>query len=179
MKNISKLMKSIIRLTIILLVLCVFGNSLKAQNNTGINADTALLNPSVDIEEMLPPLDSLYVIALKNNPLQKLEQAQANAAYWNIKYVKVLWTQGLGVFSTIISGTYHFLGQIVANNGGTEFISAYQGYRAGVNISLTVFDFIGRKPRVKQAEELWEVTKHKKEAEHLPQNKLLLISIQT
>ena len=168
MKNIHKLMKSIIRLTIILLVLSVFGKELKAQNNTRTNADTALLNPSVDIEDMLPPLDSLFVIALNNNPLQRLEQSQANAAYWNIKYVKVLWTQGLGVFFNYNFGNLPFFsGQIVANNGGTEFVSQYQGYRAGINISLTVFDFIGRRPRIKQAEELWEVTKHKKDVEAL------------
>lgn len=65
MKNTSKLMKSIIRLTITLLVLSVFGKELNAQNNTKVNADTALLNPSIDIEDLLPPLDSLYVIALK------------------------------------------------------------------------------------------------------------------
>ena len=124
MKNTNKLMKSIIRLTITLLVLSVYGKELNAQNNTKVNADTILLNPSIDIEDMLPPLDSLYVIALKNNPLQKLEQSQANAAYWNIKYVKVLWTQGLGVFFNYNFGSLPFFsGQIVANNGGTEFIS--------------------------------------------------------
>lgn len=160
-------MKTIVKLIIIVFVLSVFNVTVKAQNARS-NADSALLNPNVDIEEMLPPLDSLFVIALKNNPLQKLEQSQANAAYWNIEYVKVLWTQGLGVFFNYNFGNLPFFsGQIVANNGGTEFISQYQGYRAGINISLTVFDFIGRRPRVRQAEELWEVTKHKRDVEAL------------
>ncbi len=155
-------MKSIIKIITVLFVLSVFSINAKAQK------DTTLLNPAKDIEEMLPPLDSLFIIALNNNPLQRLEQSQANAAYWNSRYVRTLWTQGLGVFFNYNFGNLPFFsGLIVNDNGGTNFITRNEGYRAGINISLTVFDFLGRRPRIKQALELWEVTKHKKDVEAL------------
>jgi outer membrane protein TolC len=123
----------------------------------------SIIDPKMNIEEYLPPLDSLFIIGLKNNPLQRLEQAQANSYYWNMQYVKRIWTQGLGVFYNYSWGDLPFFSGPLNNVGQQTTI--FQGYRVGIDLRLNLFDYLGYKGRVGQAREAWEVAKHKKDVE--------------
>lgn len=123
----------------------------------------SIIDPKMNIEEYLPPLDSLYIIGLRNNPQQRLEQAQANSYYWNMHYVKRIWTQGIGVFYNYSFGNLPFFSGPL-NNQLTN-VTLLEGYRVGVDIRLSLFDYLGYKGRVGQAREAWEVAKHKKEVE--------------
>lgn len=128
------------------------------------NANDSIIDPKMNIEEYLPPLDSLFIIGLRNNPLQRLEQSQANAYYWNMHYVKRLWTQGLGVFYNYSWGNLPFFSGSLPNSGGQNQ-TLYEGYRFGIDLRLNAFDYLGYKGRVGQAREAWEVAKHKKDVE--------------
>ncbi|MFA9214500.1 MAG: TolC family protein [Candidatus Methylacidiphilales bacterium] len=123
----------------------------------------SIIDPKMNIEEYLPPLDSLYIIGLRNNPLQRLEQAQANSYYWNMHYVKRIWTQGIGVFYNYSFGNLPFFSGPLTNQG--QNVTLLEGYRVGVDIRLNLFDYLGYKGRVGQAREAWEVAKHKKDVE--------------
>lgn len=129
--------------------------------------DTTYLDPTIDIEELLPPLDSLMVVGLRNNPLQRLEQSQANSYYWTMQYTKKLWTQGLGVFFNYSTGNLPFFAFNTGAGVSTSTNVLYDGYRAGIDLRLSVFDLIGYRGRVNSARELWEVAKHKKDVEAL------------
>ncbi len=65
MKNLFKLLG--------LFLFMVLQQNVFAQKNTNDN----IIDPKMDIEVYLPPLDSLYEIGLRNCPLVKLEMAQA------------------------------------------------------------------------------------------------------
>jgi len=136
-------------------------------NVKGQNPADSIIDPKLNIEEYLPPLDSLYLIGLRNNPLQRLEQAQANSFYWNMHYVKRLWTQGLGVFFNYTLSDIPLFAIPVSNPGGnvTQYNTQVAGFRAGIDIRLTAFDYLGYKGRVGQAREAWMVAKHKKDVE--------------
>ncbi len=65
-------MKNLFKLLGLFLFLALQQN-VYAQKNTNDN----IIDPKMDIEEFLPPLDSLFEIGLRNYPLVKLEIAQA------------------------------------------------------------------------------------------------------
>ncbi len=128
------------------------------------NTNDSIIDPKMDIEEYLPPLDSLYEIGLKNFPLVKLEMAQAESYKWNVHYVKRLWTQGLGVFYNYSWGNLPFFSGPLSGSTGQN-ITLLEGYRVGFDIRLNLYDYLGYKGRVGQAVEAYNVAKIKKEVE--------------
>lgn len=127
------------------------------------NATDSIIDPKMDIEEYLPPLDSLFEIGLRNFPLVRLEKAQAESYRWNLHYVKRLWTQGLGVFYNYSWGNLPFFSGPL--NGVGQQVTLFEGYRVGIDLRLNLFDYLGYKGRVGQAREAWNVAKIKKEVE--------------
>lgn len=149
---------------IIFYLLCILGinSQLKAQS------DSAILNPNMDIEAMLPPLDSLQDIAVANNPWQGVEESNKIAAEWNLHYVRKLWTQGFRVFYKYTFGNLPlFAIPQQAAPGVYNYDIKYQGYQAGVELSLTVFDFLAQKGKTNQAKALIEAARYKKQVEAL------------
>ena len=65
-------MKNLFKLLGLFLFLALQQNAFGQKNN-----NDNIIDPKMDIEEYLPPLDSLYEIGLRNFPLIKLEIAQA------------------------------------------------------------------------------------------------------
>lgn len=128
------------------------------------NTNDSIIDPKLDIEEYLPPLDSLFEIGLRNYPLVKLEIAQAESYRWNVHYVKRLWTQGLGVFYNYSWGNLPFFSGPLNGNFGQQ-VTLLEGYRMGVDLRLNLFDYLGYKGRVGQAREAWNVAKIKKDVE--------------
>ncbi len=154
-------MKSLYKLIVALLLFAT-------QLNVSAQATRdSVIDPMIDIEEILPPLDSLIEIGLRNNPLQRLEAAQADAYRWNIHYVKKIWTQGIGVFFNYSQGDLpYFVGQL-QSGPAAPFTTIYDGYRTGIDIRLSAFDYLGYKGRVNQAKAQLMVAKHKKDVEAL------------
>lgn len=155
-------MKSVYKIGLIFICLLWLTKPVLAQR------DTSFLTPTIDIETMLPPLDSLQDIAVLNNPWQGVEESNKIAAEWNLHYVRKLWTQGFRVFYKYTFGNLPlFAIPQQAAPGVYNYDIKYQGYQAGVELSLTVFDFLAQKGKTNQAKALIEAARYKKGVEAL------------
>lgn len=149
--------KSMQKITLLVIMILLFVNTTKAQ------IDSMFLNPKLDIETLLPSLDSLFIIGIKNNPTLKMELAFARAYDWNEKYIRWVWAQNLSVFYNYSFGSIPFL----VGFEGTGLTTITQGYRAGVNLSLSVFDVMGHKGRVNEIKEKAVGQRYKRDAEEM------------
>lgn len=154
--SIQKMLQNIL---LMLSVVFVINSSIKAQQ-TGM--DSMFMNPKVDIESLLPPLDSLLEIAVKNSPKLKMELAYAKAYDWNEKYIRWSWAQNLSIFYNYSFGNIPLIAGVV-NTGALTTIT--DGYRAGVNVSLSVFDVMGQKSKVNEVKEKAKGQRLKRDAE--------------
>lgn len=125
--------------------------------------DSMFLDPRADIEMLLPPLDSLFQIGIRNNPRMKMEMAFARAYDWNVKYVRWLWAQNLSVFYNYSFGNLPFFAGNLG--GGNAITTINEGYRAGINLSLSVFDVMGHRGRVNEVKEKAIGQRYKHDAE--------------
>lgn len=153
--------KSQVKVWLFLPLFLVFVNSVKAQ---APKKDSLLfLDPTLDIEVLLPPLDSLYIIGVKNNPRMKMEMAFARSYDWNVKHIRWLWAQNVSVFYNYSFGNLPFFAGAIGAGGG--IVTLNEGYRAGINISLSVYDVLGHRGRVNEVKEKAIGQRHKHDAE--------------
>jgi outer membrane protein TolC len=153
-------MKNIQQFLLILIGIVAFSKTTRAQ------ADSILLDPKFDIEVMLPTLDSLYEIAKLNNPTLKQEAAATRSAQWAARYTRWIWAQNLSVFYNYSLGSLPFFAYADPSQPqGQELIQVREGYRAGVNLQLSVFDVMGQRGKVNEMKEKAIFQKHKRDAE--------------
>jgi outer membrane protein TolC len=147
---------------IVLLLVFFFGLNSASKGQV----DSLFLDPKVDIELLLPSLDSLYEIAKLVNPTLKQENAAMRSSLWAERYNRWLWAQNIYVFYNYNFGSLPFFAYTdITNPQGLTQVS--QGYRAGVNIQLSIFDVMGHKGRVNEQREKALVSKYKHDAESL------------
>ncbi len=154
-------MKKFLLITLSTLSIFCFQKSVFAQ------AESEYFNPDLDIDEMLPPLDSLMILGLKSNPNQKYEQEQTNSNYWTMQYTKIMWTQGLRLFFNYTTGDQNidFRNSGIGPGVGVNQLQITNGWRAGFDVQLSMFDLFGSSMRNKSAKAQWESAKHKKNVE--------------
>lgn len=109
--------------------------------------------PNVSQEALfqLPPLEEVLNTAQKHSPQLRMQEAlvQKNTQY--IQAQRNQWLDGIGVDLQLGAGNQALLVQQV--NGKVDaFSNINNGYRAAVNIRVSVFDIIGRKSWTKMAE---------------------------
>jgi hypothetical protein len=126
--------------------------------------DPVFLDPKVDIEVLLPRFDSLYQIAMINNATQKQEHAAMLSAMWNERYTRWLWAGNLSVFYNYSFGNLPFFAY-ADQSQPTGLTQIKEGYRAGFNVQISVFDVMGHRGRVNEAKEKIRLAKFKQEAE--------------
>jgi outer membrane protein TolC len=156
-------MKKYITLIILLVGIICLSVPVKAQ--AGDPTEELLLDPKVDIEVLLPSLDSLYEIAKSVNPTLKQEAAAMRANQWNERYTRWIWAQNVSVFYNYSFGSLPFFAYTDPLAPQTGLIQVREGYRAGVNIQLSVFDVLGHRGRVNEAKEKILLQKYKRDAE--------------
>lgn len=125
--------------------------------------DSLFLDPKLDIERLLPTFDSLCEIAIKVNPTLKQEAAAMRSNQWNERYTRWIWAQNLSVFYNYSFGSLPFFAYTQV--GTQDFVQVKQGYRAGVNLQLSVFDVLGQRGRVNEIKEKVILQKYKRDAE--------------
>jgi len=131
-------------------------------------ADSILLDPRIDIEVLLPNLDSLYEIAKSVNPTMKQELAAMRANQWSVRYTRWIWAQNLSVFYNYSFGSLPLFAYADPTKPAAQSLTQVkEGYRAGVNLSLSVFDVLGQRGRVNEQREKVLFQKHKRDAEAL------------
>lgn len=134
----------------------ICAKSLNAQN-----IDSLFLNPKIDIEALLPSLDSLYIIGMENNPEMKMEMAFARAYDWNVKWIRWYWAQNVSAFYNYSFGNIPIFAGLLTLGSITTIT---EGYRAGVNIQISVFDVMGHRGRVNEVKEKAKGQRYKREA---------------
>jgi outer membrane protein TolC len=157
------MLRLVIKLKKIVLLLVIFFGFISASKG---QVDSLFLDPKIDIEVLLPSLDSLYEIAKSVNPTLKQENAAMRSSLWAERYNRWLWAQNIYVFYNYNFGSLPFFAYTdITNPQG--LIQVTQGYRAGVNIQLSIFDVMGHRGRVNEQREKALVNKYKHDAEAL------------
>ncbi|MBC7381719.1 MAG: TolC family protein [Bacteroidia bacterium] len=154
-------MKNFKQLVVIFIGLLALIKPAQAQGCQGL--DSLLLDPRFDIEVLLPRLDSLNMIALSVNHTVKQEEAAMRSNQWSERYTRWIWAQNLSVFYNYSFGSLPFFA--FTDFSTNSLIQVKQGYRAGVNLQLSVFDVMGQRGRVNEIKEKVIFQKHKRDAE--------------
>ncbi len=128
--------------------------------------DSILLDPKVNIEMLLPTLDSMFEIAKTVNPILKQELAAQRANQWNVAYTRWIWAQNISMFYNYSLGSLPFFAYTDPTQPlNTGLVQVKQGFRAGVTVSLSVFDIMGQQGRINEAKEKVILQKYKRDAE--------------
>ncbi|MCG9881380.1 MAG: TolC family protein [Bacteroidia bacterium] len=153
-------MKNVQQILLILIGIFAFSREGKAQ------ADSIFLDPKIEIEVILPSLDSLYEIAKLNNPTLKQEAAAMRSAQWAERYMRWIWAQNMSVFYNYSFGSLPFFAYADPTKPQDQaLIQVREGYRAGINLQLSIFDVMGHRGRVNEQKEKAILQKYKRDAE--------------
>jgi outer membrane protein TolC len=108
---------------------------------------------SRDLQEQLPPIDTLMKIAHEQSPGVLKYSAQSRAEKEKIALAKKTWGNHIQLFTN-----YSFGNQGLVINGTTasDVNTSTNGYRAGVNLSVPINEILTRKNRIKLAEAEYE-----------------------
>lgn len=155
-------MKNFQRLILILIGVLAFCRPLSAQT------DSILLDPRIDIEVLLPRFDSLFEIAKSVNPTLKQEAAAMRSAQWAERYMRWIWAQNMSVFYNYTFGSYPlFAYSDPLLPQPSALIQIKEGFKAGVNLQLSLFDVMGHRGRVNEQKEKAILQKYKRDAESM------------
>ncbi len=119
-----------------------------AQVKLAAARDSLFLDEEADLQQQLIPLDSIITIALQNSPAIKFQQDVVDADRYQVKFMQQQWTNDISGFFNYSLGNQNLLtaGNTVPGSVTSSNIS--NGYRTGVQITLPLYEFIGRKARV-------------------------------
>jgi outer membrane protein TolC len=103
---------------------------------------------SRDIEEQLPPLDTLMLIAHERSPMVLKFAATSRAEQEKISLQKKTWTNHIQIFGNYSTGNQ---GAIITGTTVSDINSYATGWRAGVNLSVPIYEFVSRSSRIRLA----------------------------
>jgi outer membrane protein TolC len=114
-------------------------------------AGQAQKNPAIaELTIALPPLDEVITLAQKHSPQVRMQEALIRKNEQAIDVQRVQWLDGIGVDLQLGTGNQALMVQ--QSTGQVDaFSNINNGYRAAVNVRVSVFDIVGRKNWVKMA----------------------------
>ena len=101
-----------------------------------------------DIEDMIPPLQTIIDTAISRNPFVKLRDIQVDMNSYKLKAFKRDWTRNLGVQTDILYGTFNNVSANSSQGQNTSLLSTRSiqlNYGAGGFIRLPLYDLINRR----------------------------------
>ena len=119
-----------------------------AQVREAKNVDSVQLDESKDLQAQLIPLDSIIDIALKNSPAVKFQQDLVDAGKYQVRFIQEIWTNDIAPFFNYTASNQNLISADSQSPGGLSTSNLTNGYRAGVQITVPLYEFIGRKARV-------------------------------
>lgn len=131
-----------------LAIMCFFANTL------AVNAQKADSLPKVpfdfnrDLQEQLPPLDSLMILARKNSPMLRKYLSFTLAQKEKIQLAKKSWSSNLQLQGNYSMGNQSLL---LSGTAASDLNQLSNGYRVGVNIGLPLYEVLTRGNRIKLA----------------------------
>ncbi len=112
------------------------------------NVDSVQLDESKDLQQQLIPLDSIIDIALKNSPSVKFQQDVVDASKYQIEYIKREWTNDVAAYANFANGNQLLVSQDNQTPTSVTSSSLSNSYRAGVQLTVPLYNFTGHKSRV-------------------------------
>jgi outer membrane protein TolC len=114
-----------------------------------------------EIGIVLPPLEEVMAMAQRHSPQIRMQDALVHKNKNYIDVQRKQWLDGIGVDLQLGTGNQALLVQ-QATGRVDAFSNINNGYRAAVNIRISIFDVVGRKSWVKMAEYERQVSIEKK-----------------
>lgn len=119
-----------------------------AQVKLAAARDSLFLDEEADLQQQLIPLDSIITIALQNSPAIKFQQDVVEAGHYQVRYMQQQWTNDIAGFFNYATGNQNLLTVGGGTPGGVASSNLSNGYRTGVQITLPLYELVGRKSRV-------------------------------
>lgn len=110
------------------------------------------------IAEQLPSLDSLINMAIAHHPTVKLNQELVGVAADRVKLEKNSWTEMVRGYYDYSTGNQSL---VVTGLQSNDINNLTNGYRAGVNISLPLYQLTTRKTRIRMQQQELAATEYK------------------
>ncbi len=119
-------------------------------NNQGIQSYAGIIfDFNRDLQEQLPPLDSLFAIARAYSPMLDKYQSFSIAQKEKIALARKSWSTHIQLQGNYALGNQSLL---LSGSAVSDLNQLSNGYRVGVNLGLPVFEFYTRHNRIKLAE---------------------------
>lgn len=124
--------------------------------------DNIGLDVSQDLSGQLLPFDDIYDLAIAHSPLIKLEIETAASLDATYRVAKLQILQNANGFVNYSMGNQ----AIFSSNSYTSDLLGQiaNGYRAGVNLNLSLFDIFGRRQQLRLNRATYQAAIHKKES---------------
>jgi outer membrane protein TolC len=106
------------------------------------------LDEQKDLQDQLIPLDDIVDIAVANSPTVKFQQDLVDAAEYQLKFTKRMWTNNIVGFVNYSSGNQSLVSSDNQTAGSLSSTNITNGYRAGLQINIPLYEIVGRKSRV-------------------------------
>ncbi len=117
-----------------------------------------ILDLNRPLSEQLPPLDSLIAMAVAHNPTVKLNQELVAVAADRVRLERNSWTEMVRGYYDYSVGNQSLVVTGLQNN---DINNLTNGYRAGVNISLPLYQLTTRKTRIRLQQQELAATEYK------------------
>lgn len=133
----------------------------------GLAADTLFMDPNQDIAVQLLPFEQLMKIALTNSPAMRYQRELINITDASTQLAKAqilqnisagggyAWSNQSLVGGTSVTPTEPGTGGPTgpgSTNASTQSLQLTNGYRAGIDLRISLFDLFGRKHQIRQAQ---------------------------
>lgn len=126
----------------------------------GLPIDTMAFDFNREISIQLIPFDELYTLALAYSPLVKFEGAVANSQLSALQLSKLQVLQNLTGFVNYSTGNQAIIS--TGTGASDQLAQISNGYRAGVNVVISIHDLFARPQEIRLARWNHEATKERK-----------------
>lgn len=114
-----------------------------------VEIDTISFDPSIDLSDQLPTIDSLYKIAYLYSPSLKFMDADYNRIKYNYEYTRKIWMNGISAYYNFAYGNLFSSTATNYTDGNAQSLSLTNGYKVGVNVQFPLTELFGRPKRLK------------------------------
>jgi len=117
-----------------------------------------------DLQSQLPSLDTLIALAVSNSSALKFQDALVKKGKSQVEFAKSLWQNNIMGNVNISTGNQNLL---TLNSTELQTTSISNGYRAGININIPLYEFSGRKKRINLHLNELEAAIHKRDDSYM------------
>ena len=131
----------------------------------GLPADSMTFDFNKDIATQLIPFDEIYSLALAYAPSVKFEGAVATSQQAAYQLAKLQVLQNLTGYVNVSTGNQAILS--TGTNVNDQLGQISNGYRAGVNLTISIHDLMGRPQQIRLAKANYEATQERRRTAEL------------